>query len=215
MRGHGAAARPRPIAGLSQEANQAFLAANAKKAGVIIRPDGLQFRIIQNGYGKRPTVTDSVKVYYTGTLINGTVFDGTSPGLPASFKVNSVIPGWIEALQLMREGDHWQLVIPPNLAYGARGAGDGTIPPDQVLVFDMHAGFDHARAQARRAGLYPRSRRSQGRSDSNSGSEHLRTLVAHSAPACLPVGGRLRIAHGADHGGGRQRACSGPAATIP
>ena len=92
----------------------AFLAANAKKKGVIIRPSGLQFRIIQNGYGKRPQITDSVKVYYTGALINGRVFDGTSPGLPASFKVNQVIPGWTEALQLMREGDHWQLVIPPN-----------------------------------------------------------------------------------------------------
>jgi FKBP-type peptidyl-prolyl cis-trans isomerase len=122
--------------GLSQEANAAFLAANAKKAGVIIRPDGLQFRIVQNGFGKRPTVTDSVEVYYTGALINGRVFDGTSPGLPASFKVNQVIPGWTEALQLMREGDHWQLVIPSALAYGPRGAGNA-IPPDQVLVFDM------------------------------------------------------------------------------
>ena len=61
-------------------------------------PDGLQFKILQNGFGKRPGLTDTVKVYYTGTLINGTVFDGTSPGLPACFKVNSVIPGWIEAL---------------------------------------------------------------------------------------------------------------------
>jgi len=121
---------------LSQEANAAFLAANAKKPGVIIRPDGLQFKIIQNGFGKRPQITDSVEVYYTGALINGRVFDGTSPGLPASFKVNQVIPGWTEALQLMREGDHWQLVIPSPLGYGARGAGDA-IPPDQVLVFDM------------------------------------------------------------------------------
>ena len=113
---------------LSVEANAAYLQANAKKKGVIVRPSGLQFRIIQNGFGKRPGPTDTVKVYYTGTLINGTVFDGTSPGLPAAFKVNSVIPGWIEALQLMREGDHWQLVIPPNLGYGARGAGDGADP---------------------------------------------------------------------------------------
>ena len=104
---------------LSLEANQAFLAANAKKPGVIVRPDGLQFKILRNGFGKRPGLTDSVKVYYTGMLINGTVFDGTSPGLPATFKVNAVIPGWVEALTLMREGDHWQLVIPPNLAYGA------------------------------------------------------------------------------------------------
>lgn len=122
---------------LSAEANQAFLAANAKKPGVIVRPDGLQFKILRNGFGKRPYLTDSARVYYTGMLINGTVFDGTSPGLPATFKVNSVIPGWIEAMTLMREGDHWQLVIPPNLAYGDRGAGNGTIPPNQVLVFDL------------------------------------------------------------------------------
>jgi FKBP-type peptidyl-prolyl cis-trans isomerase len=122
---------------LSPEANMAFMAANAKKPGVIVRPDGLQFKILQNGFGKRPYLTDSVKVYYTGTLINGTVFDGTSPGLPATFKVNSVIPGWIEALTIMREGDHWQLVIPPQLAYGDRGAGNGTIPPNQALVFDL------------------------------------------------------------------------------
>ena len=122
---------------LSAEANQAFLAANAKKPGVIVRPDGLQFKILRNGFGKRPYLTDSARVYYTGMLINGTVFDGTSPGLPATFKVNSVIPGWIEAMTLMREGDHWQLVIPPNLAYGDRGAGDGLIPPNQALIFDL------------------------------------------------------------------------------
>jgi FKBP-type peptidyl-prolyl cis-trans isomerase len=121
---------------LSQEANQAFLAANAQKPGVIRRSDGLQFKILRNGFGKRPYMTDSVKVYYTGMLINGTVFDGTSPGLPATFKVNSVIPGWIEAMALMREGDHWQIVIPPNLGYGSRGMG-GVIPPNQVLVFDL------------------------------------------------------------------------------
>ena len=129
-----APAAPNPA--LSAEANAAYLAANAAKKGVIVKPDGLQIRIVQSGFGRRPAVTDSVEVYYTGSLINGTVFDGTSPGLPASFKVNQVIPGWIEALQLMREGDHWQLVIPANLGYGARGAGS-MIPPDQVLVFDM------------------------------------------------------------------------------
>jgi len=84
---------------LSIEANQKYLQENAKRKGVIVKPSGLQFRIIQNGYGKRPTSTDTVKVYYTGTLINHVVFDGTSPGLPASLKLNSVIPGWIEALQ--------------------------------------------------------------------------------------------------------------------
>jgi FKBP-type peptidyl-prolyl cis-trans isomerase len=134
-------AAPRPARAaddaLSLEANQAFLAANAKKKGVIIRPSGLQFRIIQNGFGKRPGPTDTVEVYYTGRLINGTIFDGTSPGLPAAFKVNTVIPGWKEALEIMREGDHWQLVIPASIGYGARGAGDGTIPPNQTLVFDL------------------------------------------------------------------------------
>jgi FKBP-type peptidyl-prolyl cis-trans isomerase len=122
---------------LSIEANQKYLEENKTRKGVIVRPSGLQFRIIQNGYGKRPTSTDTVKVYYTGTLINHVIFDGTSPGLPASMKLNSVIPGWIEALQLMREGDHWLLTIPPNLGYGVRGAGEGAIPPNQVLVFDI------------------------------------------------------------------------------
>src|SRR6185312_1979729 len=121
---------------LSAQANAAFLAANAKKPGVIVKPDGLQFKIIQSGFGRRPAATDTVQVYYTGSLINGAVFDGTSPGLPASFKVGQVIPGWIEALQQMREGDHWQLVIPSTIAYGSRGAGKA-IPPDQTLVFDM------------------------------------------------------------------------------
>jgi FKBP-type peptidyl-prolyl cis-trans isomerase FklB len=122
---------------LSIENNLKFLADNKLAKGVVTRPSGLEFRIIQNGYGKRPASTDNVKVYYTGKLINGVIFDGTSPGLPASFKLNQVIPGWIEALQLMREGDHWQLVIPPNLGYGVRGAGDGTIPPNQTLIFDI------------------------------------------------------------------------------
>ncbi|HYS46571.1 MAG TPA: FKBP-type peptidyl-prolyl cis-trans isomerase [Rhizomicrobium sp.] len=122
---------------LSIQANQKYLEDNKAKKGVIVRPSGLQFRILQNGYGKRPASTDTVKVYYTGTLINHAIFDGTSPGLPASFKLNSVIPGWIEALQLMREGDHWLLTIPPNLGYGVRGAGDGAIPPNQTLVFDI------------------------------------------------------------------------------
>jgi FKBP-type peptidyl-prolyl cis-trans isomerase FklB len=122
---------------LSIEANLKYLEENKAKKGVITRPSGLQFRIIQNGYGKRPTAADSVTVYYTGTLINKVIFDGTSPGLPATLRLQSVIPGWIEALQLMREGDRWLLTIPPNLGYGVRGAGDGAIPPNQVLLFDI------------------------------------------------------------------------------
>ena len=121
---------------LSPEANQAFLAANAKKAGVNVRPSGLQYRIISNGFGKTPGPQDSVDVYYTGSLINGKVFDKTDPPTPAHFVLTQLIPGWTEALTIMREGDHWQLVIPTNLGYGPRGAG-GVIPPNQTLIFDM------------------------------------------------------------------------------
>ena len=121
---------------LSPEANQAFLAANAKKIGVQIRPSGLQYRIIKNGFGKTPHAADSVEVLYKGTLINGKVFDQTEPELPAQFVVNRVIPGWTEALEIMREGDEWELVIPSGLAYGARGAPP-VIPPNQTLVFDV------------------------------------------------------------------------------
>lgn len=123
---------------LSIENNTKFLEDYKRGKGVIARPSGLMFRIIQNGFGKRPGSTDTVRVYYTGKLINGVIFDGTSPGLPASFKLNGgLVTGWVEALQLMREGDHWQLVIPPQLGYGVRGQGDGLIPPNQTLIFDL------------------------------------------------------------------------------
>ncbi len=122
---------------LSQEANAAYLATNGAKPGVVTRPSGLQYSIIKNGFGGRARPTDEVQVSYVGMLINGKVFDGTEPLTPATFTVNKLIPGWTEALQLMRVGDKWHLVIPANLAYGARGAGDGLIPPNQTLVFDM------------------------------------------------------------------------------
>ncbi len=121
---------------LSPQANTAYLAAYAKKPGVFVRSSGLEYRILQNGFGPRPTAYDNVTVYYKGSLINGQVFDATEPGFPAEFPVNGVIPGWTEALELMREGDHWELVIPSNLAYGARGAGN-SVPPNQTLVFDV------------------------------------------------------------------------------
>ncbi len=121
---------------LGPQANAAFLAAYAKKKGVIVRPSGLEYRILENGFGARPTPYDTVTVYYKGMLINGKVFDATEPGFPAEFPVNGVIPGWTEALELMREGDHWELAIPANLAYGNRGAGDA-VPPNQTLVFDV------------------------------------------------------------------------------
>jgi FKBP-type peptidyl-prolyl cis-trans isomerase len=122
---------------LSATANAAYLHDNAQKAGTVVRPSGLQYTILKNGFGKRPGPTDLVTVNYTGMLINGKVFDGTEPLTPAQFTANKLIPGWTEALSLMRVGDKWHLVIPPNLAYGARGAGDGLIPPNQALVFDM------------------------------------------------------------------------------
>jgi FKBP-type peptidyl-prolyl cis-trans isomerase len=122
---------------LSPAANAAFLAANKNKPRVTVTTDGLQYRIIQSGFGKRPIPTDIVTVDYKGSLIDGTVFDATEPGLPAQFPANKLIPGWTEALLLMREGDDWELVIPPQLAYGDRGAGK-VIPPGQTLVFDLH-----------------------------------------------------------------------------
>ena len=125
------------VSSLSIDANAQFLSDNAKKPGVIVRPSGLQYRVLHNGFGKRPGPNDVVTVYYTGSLINGTVFDGTEPSLPAQFKATQLIVGWTEALEQMREGDHWEIIIPANLAYGARGAGGGVIPPNQTLIFDL------------------------------------------------------------------------------
>ncbi len=115
--------------------NADFLAANKRKKGVIVRPSGLQFRIIRNGFGARPMPTDTVTVYYTGRLINGAIFDGTSAGLPAALQVNRVVPGFMEALLSMRVGDRWELVIPSNLGYGP--GGSQIIGPDQTLIFDI------------------------------------------------------------------------------
>jgi FKBP-type peptidyl-prolyl cis-trans isomerase len=122
---------------LSLDANAAYLADYGKQRGVVTRPSGLMYKILHNGYGKRPALNDTVTVFYTGSLINGTVFDGTEANLPAQFKASQLIPGWTEALLNMREGDQWHIVIPANLAYGARGAGQGVIPPNQTLVFDL------------------------------------------------------------------------------
>ena len=125
------------VTSLSADSNAAYIADFRKSPGVVTRPSGLMYKILHNGFGKRPMLTDMVTVYYTGTLINGNVFDGTEEGLPAQFKASELIPGWTEALLNMREGDKWRVVIPANLAYGARGAGNGVIPPNQTLVFDL------------------------------------------------------------------------------
>jgi len=115
----------------------AFLTANARKDGVITTASGLQYKVIKSGAGESPKLTDIVKVHYQGSLINGTIFDSSiQRGKPISFPVNRVIPGWTEALQLMKVGDKWQLFIPANLAYGDRSPSPA-IPPNSVLIFEV------------------------------------------------------------------------------
>lgn len=114
-----------------------FLAENAKKEGVKSLPSGLQYHEIAPGKGKSPKATDTVTVHYKGMLIDGTEFDSSyKRGEPATFPVSGVISGWTEALQLMKEGAKWQLFIPPNLAYGERGAGRD-IGPNATLTFEV------------------------------------------------------------------------------
>lgn len=123
-------------AGRIQEGKD-FLAANKEKPGVIETESGLQYRVIKEGNGKTPLATDKVKVDYTGKLIDGTVFDSSKErGTPAEFNVNQVIPGWTEALQLMKEGSIYELYIPSDLAYGQRAAGD-KIKPYSTLIFEV------------------------------------------------------------------------------
>ena len=118
------------------KAGEDFLAANAKKEGVKTTASGLQYKVIKSGSGPSPKPTDTVKVHYNGTLIDGTVFDSSiRRGSPATFPVNGVIPGWTEALQLMKVGDKWQLFIPAKLAYGEQGPGP--IGPNATLIFDV------------------------------------------------------------------------------
>ncbi|HVT82338.1 MAG TPA: FKBP-type peptidyl-prolyl cis-trans isomerase [Phycisphaerae bacterium] len=119
----------------NQKAGDAFLADNGKKDGVKTTASGLQYKVIKSGAGKTPKASDTVSVHYRGTLINGTEFDA-SGDKAVSFPVNQVIPGWTEALQLMKEGDKWQLFIPAKLAYGERGAGQD-IGPNSALIFEV------------------------------------------------------------------------------
>jgi FKBP-type peptidyl-prolyl cis-trans isomerase len=122
--------------GTNLAAGEAFLAENAKKEGVKTTASGLQYKVIKSGTGPSPKMTDVVKVHYHGKLIDGTVFDSSvRRNTPATFPVNGVIPGWTEALQLMKVGDKWQLVIPPKLAYGENGPGP--IGPNSVLIFEV------------------------------------------------------------------------------
>ena len=118
-------------------AGLAFLEENKSKEGVIVTESGLQYSVIESGEGDSPAVSDTVVVHYEGTLVDGTVFDSSySRGEPASFSLQSIIPGWAEALQLMKAGDKWAVVLPSELAYGERGAGQ-LIGPNEVLKFDI------------------------------------------------------------------------------
>ncbi len=114
-----------------------FLKANASKDGVVILPSGLQYKVLEEGNGKKPGAASKVKCHYAGTLVDGTEFDSSyRRNQPAVFGVNQVIAGWTEALQLMAEGSKWELYIPYNLAYGEHGA-PGAIPPYSALVFTV------------------------------------------------------------------------------
>jgi FKBP-type peptidyl-prolyl cis-trans isomerase FklB len=115
----------------------AYLEANAKKEGVVVTESGLQYKEVVSGEGEIPASDKTVVVHYKGTLIDGTVFDSSyDRGEPAEFPVTGVIPGWVEALQLMNVGDKFELTIPSDLAYGPRGSGQ-TIGPDATLLFDV------------------------------------------------------------------------------
>jgi FKBP-type peptidyl-prolyl cis-trans isomerase FklB len=121
----------------NKKEGEAFLAGNKGKDGVVTLPSGLQYKILTPGTGPKPTASDSVVCNYRGTLINGTEFDSSyKRGQPATFPVNGVIKGWTEALQLMPVGSKWQLFVPPDLAYGERGAG-ADIGPDSTLIFEV------------------------------------------------------------------------------
>ncbi|WP_455080625.1 FKBP-type peptidyl-prolyl cis-trans isomerase [Prevotella melaninogenica] len=122
---------------VAKAAGEAFLAENGKKDGVVTLPSGLQYQVLKEGNGKKPSATDQVVCHYEGTLIDGTVFDSSyQRNQPATFGLNQVIAGWTEGVQLMQEGAKYRFFIPYNLAYGERGAGV-QIPPFAALVFDV------------------------------------------------------------------------------
>lgn len=121
----------------AERLSQEFLIENAKIDGVVTLESGLQYKVLTKGDGATPKVDSTVEVNYRGTLIDGTEFDSSyKRGESVTFPVNGVIPGWTEALQLMKEGDKWQLTIPPALAYGERGAAP-MVPPNAALVFEV------------------------------------------------------------------------------
>jgi FKBP-type peptidyl-prolyl cis-trans isomerase FklB len=121
---------------VNEQEAAAFLEKNKQKPGVQVTPSGLQYTVIKQGDGPSPTLKDKVKCHYRGTLMDGTEFDSSLGGEPVEFPVDQVIPGWTEALQKMRVGDKWQLVIPPNLAYGMDPPGP-PLEANSLLIFDI------------------------------------------------------------------------------
>jgi FKBP-type peptidyl-prolyl cis-trans isomerase FklB len=130
-------AKQQQIAASNLKSSLDFLAGNKKEKTITTLPSGLQYQVVTEGKGKTPTTTDYVSVHYKGTLVDGTEFDNSyKRGTPANFSVQAVIPGWTEALQLMKPGAKWRLFIPPALAYGEQGAGR-VIGPNSALIFDV------------------------------------------------------------------------------
>lgn len=126
-------------AGKNLEASEKFLAENAERDGVTVTDSGMQYEVLASGEegAPSPTLEDTVEVHYHGTLPDGTVFDSSvERDQPATFGLQQIIPGWQEALPMMKEGDKWKIVLPPSLGYGEQGAG-GDIGPNQVLIFEI------------------------------------------------------------------------------
>jgi FKBP-type peptidyl-prolyl cis-trans isomerase FklB len=141
----------RQLAEKNKKEGEAYLAENGKKEGVVTLPSGLQYKVIRSGDGPSPKETDTVETHYRGTFIDGTEFDSSyKRGQTAVFPVNGVIAGWTEALQRMKVGDKWQISLPPQLAYGERGAGP--IGPNATLVFDIELISVKKPAEAKEAG---------------------------------------------------------------
>jgi FKBP-type peptidyl-prolyl cis-trans isomerase len=131
------AARTKKVGEANEKTSEAFLEANKAKPGVKTTASGLQYKVLTEGKGPKPKATDTVTVNYRGTLIDGTEFDSSyKRGQPSTFKLDQVIPGWTEGLQLMPVGSKFRLFLPPKLAYGEHGAG-GVIGPNQALIFDV------------------------------------------------------------------------------
>ncbi len=125
-------------AGKRRQLADQFIVANAEREEVSVTDSGLQYEVLESGDGESPTLNATVVTHYHGTFVDGRVFDSSvERGEPAQFGVNQVIPGWTEALQMMKVGDKWRIACPPHLAYGEQGAGD-SIPPNTALVFEIH-----------------------------------------------------------------------------